>query len=145
MKTLKNIGIFFLVMVVAGILMLIFIPKYKAYKENRQKAKTEERSPSTSKKPAEKLVFMEAGDVGPGMPWITSKVNYRFRFEGNGHSFYLEFTSKEGGWTKPTLIHADDGTIKIDMPKDAKAGPVRVTVGPDEKEVFSVSLNKKAR
>jgi len=129
--------------VIALILFLaLFIPScVNNRKEKKEKQKTEQASTHTSKNNFVEMELMQEGKVGPGIVWVTDKVNYKFRLEGNGHSFCVEFTSKDGGWTNPLVIPADAGTVS--MPSDAKAGPFRITSGPEEKEPFFVQLYKK--
>ena len=88
--------------------------------------------------------LMDYGLVTPDSAWITAEINYDFRFwteKGEHHSFYVEYSSKNGGWTKKVLTLAYSG-YKESLPADAVSGKARVTAGPGEYSKFKINLYK---
>ncbi len=91
----------------------------------------------------EQYVPVDSGFVKPGTSWITSEINYKFRFgsTGNAHNFFVQFTSQKGGWTDSLLLRAHEFNPNMLAPYMTQ-GPARVTAGPEEKEGFMVTLYK---
>jgi len=72
-------------------------------------------------------------------PWITEKIDYRFKFRSDGHAFNLQFTG-DNGWLKP-VAYPKEGDFY--MPPNARPGPVKVTAGKEETQEFRIQLYKR--
>ena len=86
-------------------------------------------------------IVLDRGIVKPGQPWVTYVGRgYNFRFiTYTKTSFYVEYTSVNGGYTDP--VYYEQGKDTEYLPPDATDGPARVSVGPENIE-FEVSLIK---
>ena len=98
-------------------------------------------TPSTSYK--EVLELIDYGYIGGNKAeWVTPPVNYKFKLRTEGHSFFVQFSTENRGWTKKILISGEED-INIPTPPDAIQGPLKVTKGPNETREFRVQLYKK--
>jgi hypothetical protein len=134
------------------IFFAFFVPSCK--KEHRQKEKAKEKAkieqendPIPSSGNNQILEEMETAFIGPGDSWETGYIDYKFRFRTNGHSIYISFTSKNGGWTKPFFQDKDfEGDIPIPSDiadKNKRKIKAKVTAGPEETTPFKVWLYKR--
>lgn len=139
--------------IILGVGLIIFLVLWiiGEVKENKEaKARTEQKEkndPIPSSGNNQILEEMETAFIGHGDSWETGIINYRFRFRTNGHSIYVSFTSKNGGWTKPFLMEKDfEGDIPIPndiADKNKQKIRAKVTIGDEEKKPFKIWLYKK--
>jgi|GEM_PF-1279211 len=85
------------------------------------------------------LTYITSGNIGPNRAWETPVVNYQYLlWTNNNSSYYVQFTSKKGGWTEPVLC--SKGRVNRYLPADAKQGKIKVTTLPGENETLEISL-----
>ncbi len=109
--------------------------------EKTDDSTTNSNTPEVSYK--EVLELMDYGYVGNNKTeWITPKVNYKFKLRSEGHAYFVQFSTENGGWTKKILIPAE-GDMDITIPSEATQGVLRITPGPNETREFRVQLYRK--
>ena len=119
------------------IIALMFF--YWLFYSNRDEPRENNVSNSTTQ---EALVLISSGFVSPSSEWITPVIDYKFKFRSDGHTYNVQFSSVNGGWTKKVIL-PKEGDIEIIIPKDGTQGPAKITAGEKETEKFRVQLYKK--
>jgi len=130
-----------LFIIVIAIIIVIPIVCSRENKEDKKEDTTSSNTSETSYK--EVLELIGYGYVGgTRTEWITPTVNYRFKLRSEGHAYFVQFSTENGGWTKKILIPAEGDDDKP-LPDGVVQGPVRITPGPNETREFRVQLYKK--
>jgi hypothetical protein len=112
--------------------------------KERENTNTEATTAEKRTVPVEALQFMNSGIVGPGgVEWVTERVDYRCSIRTEGHAFFIQFSSSRGGWTEKVFVPEEGDLGIIPLPRNAAAGPLRITAGPKETRMFRVQLYKK--
>ncbi len=94
-------------------------------------------SSSNSGETREVLYLVDKDSVGPGVVWITPKIDYKFQLRTEGHAISLQFSGDNGTWLEP-VSYPTEGDFS--MPSNARPGPVKVGAGKKETRKFCAEL-----